>query len=73
MVVGRWDLVVRPVARAYAGRRRAGAELIEIPRAGHFVARDDPDVLATVVARYGDGRRSTAEVYSRQPIGGAAV
>jgi len=26
---------------------------VEIARAGHFVARDTPDELATVIARYG--------------------
>jgi pimeloyl-ACP methyl ester carboxylesterase len=54
VVVGRWDLVVRPVAGRSLADAVEGAELIEIPRAGHFVARDTPDVLATVVARYAD-------------------
>jgi pimeloyl-ACP methyl ester carboxylesterase len=54
VVVGRWDLVVRPVAGRTLADAVEGAELIEIPRAGHFVARDTPDVLATVVARYAD-------------------
>jgi len=54
VVVGRWDLVVRPVAARTLADAIDGAELIEIPRAGHFVARDTPDVLAEVVARYAD-------------------
>ena len=53
VVVGSWDLVVRPrAARTLAGLV-AGAELVEIPRAGHFVARDTPDELAGIVTRYG--------------------
>lgn len=52
VVVGEWDLVVRPrAARSLAGAI-AGAELIEFPRAGHFVARDAPERLAQVIERY---------------------
>lgn len=53
VVVGRWDLVVRPEAGRTLASRIAGAELVEIARAGHFVARDTPDELAGIVARYG--------------------
>ncbi len=52
VVVGGWDVVVRPsAARTLAGSVE-GAELVEVPRAGHFVARDAPEALAGVVARY---------------------
>jgi pimeloyl-ACP methyl ester carboxylesterase len=53
VVVGSWDLVVRPDVGRTLARSIAGAELVEIPRAGHFVARDTPDQLAEIVARYG--------------------
>ena len=53
VVVGTWDLVVRPRAGRTLASLVAGAELVEIPRAGHFVARDTPDALAGIVARYG--------------------
>jgi pimeloyl-ACP methyl ester carboxylesterase len=53
VVVGSWDLVVRPDAGRTLARLVVGAELVEIPRAGHFVARDSPDALAEIVARYG--------------------
>jgi pimeloyl-ACP methyl ester carboxylesterase len=53
VVVGSWDVVVRPAAgRTLAGAVR-GAELVELPRAGHFVARDSPGELAGIVDRYG--------------------
>jgi pimeloyl-ACP methyl ester carboxylesterase len=53
VVVGRWDLVVRPSAARTLAAAVPGAELVEIDRAGHFVARDTPHLLADVVARYG--------------------
>jgi len=53
VVVGEWDLVVRPSAGRTLASAIPGAELVEIPRAGHFVARDTPELLAEVVARYG--------------------
>ena len=55
VVVGEWDVVVRPSAGRTLADAVAGAELVELPRAGHFVARDAPDGLAGVVARYGRG------------------
>ncbi|MGD0880455.1 MAG: alpha/beta hydrolase [Acidimicrobiales bacterium] len=58
VVVGTWDLVVRPAAARTLAGAIPGAELVEIERAGHFVARDAPERLADVVARY---RRATAE------------
>lgn len=53
VVVGEWDVVVRPGAGRTLAAAIPGAELVEMPRAGHFVARDVPDRLADVVARYG--------------------
>jgi len=52
VVVGAWDLVVRPSAGCTLARAIAGAEFVELPRSGHFVARDAPQELAGVVARY---------------------
>jgi len=52
VVAGEWDLVVRPAAARTLAATVPGAELVELPRAGHFVARDAPGVLAEVVARY---------------------
>ncbi len=54
VVTGAWDVVVRPASARTLAAAVPGAELIELPRAGHFVARDAPDVLAGVVARYRD-------------------
>ena len=53
VVVGTWDVVVRPGAGRTLADAIGGAELVEIPRAGHFVARDTPDQLAGIVERYG--------------------
>lgn len=52
VVVGDWDLVVRPSAGRTLARSIAGAELVELHHAGHFVAHDSPRELAGVVARY---------------------
>jgi pimeloyl-ACP methyl ester carboxylesterase len=51
VVVGRWDVVVRPSAGRTLAGAVPGAELIELPRAGHFVARDATGELARIVAR----------------------
>jgi len=51
VVAGRWDLVVPPRAAVTLARAIPGAQLTMLPRAGHFVARDDPDALAEVVRR----------------------
>jgi len=56
VVVGTWDVVVRPAAGRTLADSVPGAELVELDRAGHFVARDSPDELAAVVMRYGPGR-----------------
>ena len=53
VVVGTWDVVVRPAAGRTLAATVPGAELVEIERAGHFVARDSPDELAGIVSRYG--------------------
>ncbi len=57
VVVGRWDVVVRPSAGRTLAASVEDAELVELPRAGHFVARDAPDALASVVSRYAPGER----------------
>jgi pimeloyl-ACP methyl ester carboxylesterase len=51
VVHGAWDLVVPPRAAVSLARAIPGAELTLLPRAGHFVARDDPQALADVVRR----------------------
>lgn len=49
VVTGQWDLVVPPRAAETLARSIPGAELTILPRAGHFVARDDPVALAEVI------------------------
>jgi pimeloyl-ACP methyl ester carboxylesterase len=49
VVAGRWDLVVPPRSAVSLTRAIPGARLTVLPRAGHFVARDDPDGLAEVI------------------------
>ncbi|HEY7916222.1 MAG TPA: alpha/beta hydrolase [Acidimicrobiales bacterium] len=51
VVQGQWDLVVPPRAGVTLSRAIRGAELTLLPRAGHFVPRDDPDSLADIVRR----------------------
>ncbi len=51
VVAGEWDVVVRPSAARTLARAIPGAELVELPGAGHFVARDAPEALAEVVSR----------------------
>ncbi len=64
VVCGEWDLVVPPRAAASLASAVPGARLTVVPRAGHFVARDDPGVLAAVI-------RDTARPAGSS--GGAAV
>jgi pimeloyl-ACP methyl ester carboxylesterase len=52
VVVGEWDLVVRPSSGRTLAASIPDAELVELPRAGHFLARDAPEALAAVVTRY---------------------
>ncbi len=49
VVCGQWDLVVPARASVSLARAIPGARLTIVPRAGHFVARDDPDTLAEVI------------------------
>ena len=51
VVTGDWDVVVPPRAAVSLARAIPGAELTLLPRAGHFVARDDPQGLADVITR----------------------
>ena len=51
VVTGEWDIVVPPRAAVTLAHAIAGAELIVARRAGHFVARDDPEGLAQVIRR----------------------
>jgi pimeloyl-ACP methyl ester carboxylesterase len=52
VVVGTWDLVVRPSSGRTLAAAIPGAELVELDGSGHFVARDAPAALSGVVARY---------------------
>lgn len=49
VVCGQWDLVVPTRAAASLAAAIPGARLTIVPRAGHFVARDDPETLAQVI------------------------
>jgi pimeloyl-ACP methyl ester carboxylesterase len=51
VVAGQWDLVVPPRAAVTLARAIPGARLTLVARAGHFVARDNPEALATVIRR----------------------
>ncbi|MGH9029457.1 MAG: alpha/beta fold hydrolase [Acidimicrobiales bacterium] len=57
VVTGEWDVVVPPsVARSIAAAVR-GAELVTVERAGHFVPRDAPSVVARTVRSVEDRAR----------------
>lgn len=49
VVCGEWDMVVPPRAAASLAGAVPGAQLTVVPRAGHFLARDDPGALARVI------------------------
>jgi len=49
VVAGHWDLVVPARAAGTLARAIPGAVLKVLPRAGHFVARDDPAALAEAI------------------------
>jgi pimeloyl-ACP methyl ester carboxylesterase len=51
VVMGEWDLVVRPSSARTLAAAVPGADLVEVPGSGHFVARDAPRVLADVITR----------------------
>jgi pimeloyl-ACP methyl ester carboxylesterase len=51
VVMGQWDVVVRPSTARTLAAAVLGAELVELANAGHFVARDAPFELAAVVSR----------------------
>jgi len=51
VVHGGWDLVVPLRAGKSLARAIPGAQLTIVPRAGHFVVRDDPDSLAEAIRR----------------------
>ena len=49
VVVGAWDTVVPPAAQRVLASRIEGAELVEVPHAGHFVQHDAPVSVAEAV------------------------
>lgn len=51
VLIGEWDVVVEPAAQEAVASAIAGAELVRIPRTGHFVPRDAPGVVADAVRR----------------------
>jgi pimeloyl-ACP methyl ester carboxylesterase len=59
VVSGQWDVVVPLRAAETLARQIPRAELTILPRAGHFVARDDPVALADVI-RWADRAGSAA-------------
>jgi pimeloyl-ACP methyl ester carboxylesterase len=72
VVSGEWDRVVPTRAAHTLALCIPGAELTVIPRAGHFVARDEPEALAEVIrraARSGSGAGRASPGVSRPPRG----
>lgn len=55
VVTGDWDLVVRRGAAESLAKAIPGSELVVVPRAGHFLARDAPKILAEVIRSHGHG------------------
>lgn len=51
VVAGEWDAVVPPTAAVTLARAVRGSDLTLLPRAGHFVGRDDPQGLVEVIRR----------------------
>ncbi len=49
VISGAWDLVVPPVVSASIAASIPGSELVTVARAGHFVPRDAPEVVAAAV------------------------
>jgi pimeloyl-ACP methyl ester carboxylesterase len=49
VVIGEWDLVVPPQSAETLSQAIAGAELVRLPRVGHFVPRDAAAPLAEVI------------------------
>jgi pimeloyl-ACP methyl ester carboxylesterase len=60
VISGIWDVVVPVSVAATIATDVAGAELVTVPRTGHFVPRDAPQVVAAAVRRV--EARSTGEV-----------
>jgi pimeloyl-ACP methyl ester carboxylesterase len=61
VVAGEWDLVVRPRAAATLAAAVPGADLVLLPRVGHFVARDAPGALAAAITSSVHGSEPCAE------------
>jgi pimeloyl-ACP methyl ester carboxylesterase len=49
VIAGAWDVVVRPSAAASITSSVRGARLVMVPRVGHFVPRDAPEIVADAV------------------------
>ncbi|MDQ1360707.1 MAG: hypothetical protein QOJ44_1084 [Acidimicrobiaceae bacterium] len=49
VVIGAWDLVVPPQSADSLAHAISGAELVRLPRVGHFIPRDAPEALADVI------------------------
>jgi pimeloyl-ACP methyl ester carboxylesterase len=60
VISGTWDVVVPLSVAATIATDVAGAELVTVPRTGHFVPRDAPQVVAAAVRRV--EARSAGEV-----------
>ncbi len=69
VVIGEWDLVVPPQSAETLSRAIRGAELIRLPRVGHFIPRDAAGALAEVI-RATDARSGSRSVGSPdRPVG----
>lgn len=53
VVAGTWDIIVDPEVAPRIASTIRGAELVLVPRTGHFLTRDAPQALATAVRRVG--------------------
>ena len=61
VVIGEWDLVVPPQSADTLSRAIRGAELVRLPRVGHFVPRDAAGDLAEII-RATDARAGSRPV-----------
>ena len=60
VISGTWDVVVPPSVSASIAATVPGAELVIVPRTGHFVPRDAPAVVASAVRRVEEAQAGDA-------------
>jgi pimeloyl-ACP methyl ester carboxylesterase len=61
VISGAWDIVVPPAVGRWISQTIEGSEFVIVDRAGHFVPRDAPEVVAAAV------RRTEARARSQRP------